>query len=282
MLIRTRAVYAADGGAAAGAAGGAPAPVAGAPPAAVVAPPGGAPARPDWLPANLELDQQFLGDTPADTISRLEAARSGLRKSLAERGAVPDKADAYQLEDLPQIRQLFGNPDDQGMQLLRQAAQQAGLTDKQFPALISTFAKTFMEAGLLPAPIDPKAEAQKLVGRDFRGNDAELLAEGKRRETAVEAWADGLVTKGTLTVEEVSYLKSMSGTAVGIMTLEKLQRMTTVPGIQTGGQGGSTALTDDQVKARTRDPRYNTRSREFDPAFAAETERLFKERFPAR
>ena len=51
------------------------------------------------------------------------------------------------------------------------------------------------------------------------------------------------------------------------------------PGIQTGGQGGAQGLTDDQVRVRTRDPRYNTQSREFDPEFAAETERLLKERF---
>ena len=166
------------------------------------------------------------------------------------------------------------------MQLLRTAAQQAGITDRQLPALLTTFAKGFIEAGLLPAPIDPKAEAQKLVGRDFRGNEAELIAEGKRRESAAEAWADGLVTNGTLSAEEGAYLKSMSGTATGIMALEKLQRMTGGgPGIQTGGQGGAQGLTDDQVRVRTRDPRYNTQSREFDPEFAAETERLLKERF---
>ena len=175
---------------------------------------------------------------------------------------------------------LFGNPDDKGMEILRTAAQQAGITDRQLPALLTTFAKGFLEAGLLPAPIDPKAEAQKLVGRDFRGNEAELIAEGKRRETAAEAWADGLVTNGTFTAEEGAYLKSMSGTATGIMALEKLQRMSSGgPGIRTGGQGGTQGLTDDQVRARMRDPRYFANCPEYDPVFAAETERLAKERF---
>ena len=278
MLIRTRPVFEADG--AAGAAGGAP-PAAGAgapPPAAGAAPP----ERPDWLPAGLELDKQFLGETrsAADTISRLHNAYKGSREAISKFGAVPDKPEGYKIEGSPEVVKLFGDPDDKGMQLLRTAAQQAGITDRQLPALLTTFAKGFIEAGLLPAPIDPKAEAQKLVGRDFRGNEAEMIAEGKRRETAAEAWADGLVTNGTLTAEEGAYLKSMSGTATGIMALEKLQRMTGGgPGIQTGGQGGAQGLTDDQVRVRTRDPRYNTQSREFDPEFAAETERLLKERF---
>ena len=241
-----------------------------------------APARPDWLPPNVELDKQFLGEAPSapDTISRLYNAYKGSREAISKFGAVPDKPDGYKIEGSPEVVTLFGKPDDKGMEILRSAAQQAGITDRQLPALLTTFAKGFIEAGLLPAPIDPKAEAQKLVGRDFRGNEAELIAEGKRRESAAEAWADGLVTNGTLSAEEGAYLKSMSGTATGIMALEKLQRMTGGgPGIQTGGQGGAQGLTDDQVRVRTRDPRYNTQSREFDPEFAAETERLLKERF---
>lgn len=278
MLIRTRPVFEADG--AAGAAGGAP-PAAGAapPPAAGAAPP---PARPDWLPANLELDKQFLGETPsaADTISRLHNAYKGSREAISKFGAVPDKPDGYKIEGSPEVVKLFGNPDDKGMEILRTAAQQAGITDRQLPALLTTFAKGFIEAGLLPTPIDPKAEAQKLVGSDFRGNEAELIAEGKRRETAAEAWVDGLVTNGTFTAEEGAYLKSMSGTATGIMTLEKLQRKSSGgPGIQTGGQGGATGLTDDQVRARMRDPRYFASRPEYDQAFAEETQRLAKERF---
>ncbi len=199
---------------------------------------------------------------------------------MSEWGAVPDKPEGYKIEGSPEVVKLFGNPDDKGMAILRTAAQQAGITDRQLPALLTTFAKGFIDAGLMPAPIDPKAEAQKLVGRDFRGNEAELIAEGKRRETAAEAWADGLVTNGTFTAEEGAYLKSMSGTATGIMALEKLARMSSGgPGIQTGGAGGAQGLTDDQVRARTRDPRYNTQSRDFDPEFAAETQRLLKERF---
>ncbi len=42
---------------------------------------------------------------------------------------------------------------------------------------------------------------------------------------------------------------------------------------------GALIVDRDQVRARMRDPRYNTASRDFDPAFAAETERLAKERF---
>lgn len=279
MKIRSRAVFAADDGAGAGAAGGAPTPAPGAPPAA---PPAAAPTRPDWLPQGLELDKQFLGEqpSPADTISRLHSYGKGLRDTLAKQGAVPEKPEAYTLEDRPEIRKLFGDPDDKGMQLLRSSAQQAGITDKQFPAFLSTFAKGFIDAGLLPQPIDPKAEAQKLLGPSFRGNDAELAAEAKRRETAAEAWADGLQTNGTLSAEEAANLKSLTGTAAGIATLEKLQRLATTPGIQTGGQGGSGALTADQVKARMRDPRYDTRSRDFDPAFADETQRLLKQHFP--
>lgn len=288
MTIKTNPIYAADDGAGAAGAAGAGAGGNGAAggdaaAAAAAAAGGGAPARPDWLPASLDLDKQFLGDQPSapDTISRLYNYGKGLRDTLAKQGAVPEKPEAYTIEDKPEIRKLFGDPDDKGMQLLRTAAQKSGITDKQFPTFLSTFAQTFVEAGLLPAPIDPKAEAQKLVGRDFRGNDAELVAEAKRRESAAEAWADGLVTNGTLTDEEAANLKTFTGTAAGIQTLEKLQRLAGGGvGIQTGGQGGNAGVTPDQVRARTRDPRYFVGSKEYDPAFAAETERLLKQHFP--
>lgn len=284
MKIRTNLVYSPDDGAGAAGAAGAGAGgngAAGGDAAAAAAAAGGAPARPDWLPPNVELDKQFLGDQPSapDTISRLYNAYKGSREAISKFGAVPEKPDAYQLDDKPEIRKLFGDPDDKGMQLLRTAAQQAGLTDRQFPALLNSFAKSFVDAGLLPAPIDPKAEAQKLVGRDFRGNDAELVAEAKRRESAAEAWADGLVTNGTLAEEEGAYLKTFTGTAAGIQTLEKLARLAGGgPGIQTGGQGGDTGVTDEQLDARLRDPRYFSNSPSYDPAFAAETERLNKQR----
>ena len=60
-------------------------------------------ARPDWLPANLELDKQFLGETPsaADTISRLHNAYKGSREAISKFGAVPDKPDGYKIEGSP-------------------------------------------------------------------------------------------------------------------------------------------------------------------------------------
>ena len=48
--------------------------------------------------------------------------------------------------------------------------------------------------------------------------------------------------------------------------------------VGTGGQGGNTGVTDEHLHARLRDPRYFTNNPAYDPAFAAETERLNKQR----
>jgi hypothetical protein len=49
-----------------------------------------APARPDWLPPNVELDKQFLGEAPSapDTISRLYNAYKGSREAISKFGAL--------------------------------------------------------------------------------------------------------------------------------------------------------------------------------------------------
>ena len=174
---------------------------------------------------------------PPDTISRPTNAYPGQPRGDLEIWRRARQARRLQDRGPPEVVTLFGSP---MIRAWRSCARSAAGGDHRPPApgAAHDLRQLYLPRRVsLPAPIDPKAEAQKLVGRDFRGNEAELIAEGKRRESAAEAWADGSVTNGNAQRRgRRSYLKSMSGTATGIMYARKLRpHDERRAGIQTGG-----------------------------------------------
>ncbi len=275
MLIRTKAVFAADAGAGAGGDGAGAAGAAGGAPSGS----GGAPAAgPDWLPQGLTLDKQFLGETPADTISRLHNAYAGSRKAISEFGAVPENAAAYRFEVTPAIEKIFGGPDDKGIGALREAMLASGVTDRQAGKLLSSFADKFIAAGLMKAPPDPLEEGRKMLGPTFTGSDEEVATEVSKRLDATDQWLDGLASQKMLDREGADALKSLAQSAVGLKAIEALRKLETARpgGFQPSGTV-SGQRTKEELQQMMRDPRYFSNSSKFDPDYARDVERQWKE-----
>lgn len=276
MLIRTKAVFAADAGGAAGG-DGAGAGAGGAGGAAGGAP-GGSGGAPDWLPQGLTLDKQFLGETPADTISRLHNAYAGSRKAISEFGAVPENAAGYKFDVTPAIEKIFGGPDDKGIGALREAMLASGVTDRQAGKLLSSFADKFIAAGLMKAPPDPLEEGRKMLGPSFTGTDEEVATEVSKRLDATDQWLDGLASQKMLDREGADALKSLAQSAVGLKAMEALRKLETARpgGFQPSG-APSGQRTKEELQKMMRDPRYFSNSSNFDPDYARDVERQWKE-----
>ncbi len=274
MLIRTKAVFAADAGGAAGGDGAGAAGAAGGAPGGS----GGAPAGPDWLPQGLTLDKQFLGETAADTISRLHNAYAGSRKAISEFGVVPENAAGYKFDITPELEKLFGGPEDKGIGALREALLASGITDRHASKLLTNIGQSWIKAGLMKAPPDPLEEGRKMLGPSFTGTDEEVATEVSKRLDATDQWLDGLASQKMLDREGADALKSLAQSATGLKAIEALRKLETARpgGFQPNG-APTGQRTKEELQQMMRDPRYFSNSSKFDPDYARDVERQWKE-----
>jgi hypothetical protein len=201
------------GGAGAGAAGGDGKP-AGAPPAAYL---------PDGLP------EQFRGQTDKETIDKLLGDYAGRPKA-------PEKADDYKFAPSEDFTKKWGNlKDDKVLAGWRGVAHELGLSDAQFNQSIERFYGMLEKSGLhQPAP-DPKDVMLALAPPT--GDDVSRQSAGARRIMDAEAFVNGLEAKG-LPKEGAMRLIGLIDDAEGVKTIEFIQRLINVPGVQPGGQAG--------------------------------------------
>jgi len=231
--------------------------------------------QPDWLPDNLP--DQFKADDPKGTIGKILTAYDGARKSLGERGAVPDEVSGYNLDTTPEIERVLGGKDDPAMPIFLEAAREAGITDKQLPAFTQKFVGDLIEAGLVNS-VDPLEEARKVLGDKASGSDEEILNAGFQRYDEVAGVIDNMVGQKVFSEAEGEALKGLADTADGLLAFEKMRALTREHGLQTGeaGQHVGTMTRADLAK-RNADPRNDPGNPKFDKAFAAETTRLYQE-----
>lgn len=287
-----RVAYAPDdgtgaGGAGAGAAGGTggAAPPTGSgggagPAAGGQAPGGGAAAhtppaayRPEGLPDHL------AGANERETIDRLFKAYDGARKTLGDRGAVPDKPEGYTFEPSDKLKPFVQNFDkDPVYAAVRGIAHKAGMDAKQFQAFLPAVLEHFVDAGLVDAPVDAKAMLRTLAPREAANlAPAEQEQAAARRVSANTAWVDGAKAQGTLPGEVAEFFAAaLASDPRAHHAVEWLRGQAREP--RPAMEGGSgTRVSDTDLKARLNDPRNDPRSGRFERAFAEETDRLSKQ-----
>lgn len=201
---------------------------------------------------------------------------NGLRAKLAERGSIPENPDGYTLTfegDLqPYSESLKTDP---VFRTMREQFHKAGLTDKQTQAVVAGTLDALLKAGQLEPPFDPQKEIDALLPNER--DPTRRRAEASRMVTDNLAWLDGL--KGQLSDRGVEALKSLQDRAGGIEAVQALAAMTRAPG-PIGGGAQPPAVTRESLAARQADPRNRYGDAKYDPAFAAETTRLYQQAFP--
>lgn len=172
--------------------------------------------RPDGLS-----DQFWDADKKEVRLPALIKAANDMRARLARGGeeAAPASPDAYALpaiEGLP--KELVPGNDDQVWKAVRQAAHEAGLTQKQLEAVARPYLAAVAEQSRQG---QPNEDAQRAA---YEAELARLGPQGRQVVNEVGSWLSGLVTRGVMTAEEFSALQSVS-TAEGVRALGKLRGM---------------------------------------------------------
>lgn len=193
-------------------------------------------------------------------------------------GQVPTDITGYRLSASEALTPYLAGLDaDEAYNAARAFAQRANLTDQQFDAFVRPtmeFLARQVAADGGGGPQDFTAEIERLIPPEAVDlDDAGRRAAVARRVGSALDFVEGAKGQG-LDAEVAEFLVQQLGDdARGIRALEWMRAL----GPSTGGQGGSMSLTD-----RIIDPRNDPRNKRFDPAFAAETDRLSRAQFPER
>lgn len=117
-----------------------------------------------------------------------------------------------------------------------------------------------------------------MLGPNFTGTDEDVATEVSKRLDASDQWLDGLASQKMLDREGADALKSLAQSAVGLKAIEALRKLETARpgGFQPNG-APTGQRTKEELQQMMRDPRYNANSRTFDPAYAKDVERQWKE-----
>lgn len=229
--------------------------------------------RPDGLPDHL------VGETDQQTIDRLFEAYSGARKAISkgDMGDVPESADGYPMEFSEAVMEAIGNPEeDQLLMRVRDEAHKHGLTDKQFTGFLDSVMTAMLDDGLVEPHFDAEKEISALVPDnaselDDAGRRAAVEARVRDNEAAIKTWQSRGLPEAAATE-----LQALLDTAAGNQAVEFFTR-----GLQSRqpapGGGPSPAVSEQDLEARSKDPRNQFGKREYDPAFAHETTRLYKQ-----
>lgn len=220
----------------------------------------------------------FRGKTDKETIDALTAHAT----QASERGQVPKDAKDYQFQASEDFTKRYGDlAKDKVLPLWRDVAHKNGLTDKQFSGAIQGLFEQMAEKGLLPQPPDLQAELRKLEPKF--GDPSRRARDAQQRIQGVVDNITGLVTRDVLTkVEGNVLMRALASTGDGVIMLEKLfGAMGKEHGLQGGGSSGAAPSMDD-VRAKMKDPRYDSGSLKYDPKYRRQVDDEYRQAHSAR
>ncbi|MCO5091991.1 hypothetical protein [Bosea sp. (in: a-proteobacteria)] len=234
---------------------------------------GAAPYRPDGLP------DQYVGASERETIDKLWTATKGFRDAQAQRETPPADVAGYTFEWSDAVKPYaadFG--EDKFFTGVKEDALKAGLGNKQANAFLDSVMNRMISMQLVDAPIDVEAEKLKLAPDDAKGLPApERDAAIQRRVANNVAFVDSLAAKGF----DKDAAQALGAELAAFPALNQLVEFMRDGGVKPAlGGGPAAAATAADLAKRSGDPRGRIGEPEYDPTFAAETDRLYKELYP--
>lgn len=235
-----------------------------------------APYYPEGLPEHLR------GATERETLDKLFAEQTSLRETLSKNGKVPDDPKAYKFEfegdPAKNIFDLEAERSQKAIGMFKEVAKEFVFTDKQFNA-VPKFLEKAVEAGLIEAPQSTEAILESMAPEGTSGSPEEIRAAGGARLTQALNTVEAAVGNGKLPAAIGEELKLMVSSPAGLSALEYLMQHNVTNANQTGGQGGGSAVTSKDLQARMADPKNDRNNNDYDPEYAKETMRLYKEHY---
>jgi hypothetical protein len=223
---------------------------------------------------------RLKADKPEDFVAKLQEDWKQQHQKLSGLPQPAKAIEEYAFKPSDKVAPFVGDlAKDPVFSVAQKAALAAGLPVDAFQKFVGKFYDDMADGGLLTKPLDVKAEALKFLGK----TDAQVDEETALKELApIAEPLFGLIDKvcadHKLSPEAKAAAYALMDTADGMTFVKALVDAAKTPGIQPGGQGGgANGVTRAQLIERQQDPRNKFGSSQWDPAFKAETDRLYKE-----
>lgn len=233
--------------------------------------------KPEGLPDHL------LGQDDKGTIDKLSQAYKGARDELAKGKPAIPASNEYQWNWSDKVKGLGGiAADDPALVAFAGIAHEHEFTQKQIDAIPKLFDQ-LADKGLIEKPFDAAELLTSLAPTEFKGSAEQIQAKGGERLQAVEGWIKQLDPKAHGFDDDMKQeLRLLTTSVAGVRVVENLMKSGMNVSVSPGGGGGAQpVVTKAALDARVADPRNDsTRHDKFDPAFAEETRRMFKQLYP--
>lgn len=234
---------------------------------------------PEFLPEHLR------GKDAAETLTKLAPEWKTQRDSLAQRWTPPpEKPEGYEFAPAAELKQFFADDPakDPAVGVLRSVAHKIGMAADKFAPFVNDVVDGLHKAGLIGkedgAP-DYDAEMKALIPDDKRtAPEAEQKAAAKARHDNAQTFADTLLARKDIDEGMHEEFGILLESANGVRLVEYvIGQATGEKGFVFGGQpGGGAGYTMADYNRDSADPRFNSNSVKYDPAFRMEVENKAK------
>ncbi|MCE7026422.1 hypothetical protein [Jiella avicenniae] len=232
--------------------------------------------KPEGVPDHL------FGQNDQETIDKIWNAYKGAREALGKQSKAPDKPEAYQpfaWSDKVKANLSIAE-DDEAATLFRSIAHKHGMNDENMKA-VPEFFEALIEKGVIEPPHDTRAEMRALAPQGFAGSDEAKEAKGAERVAAADRWIAQLSSQRGFDDGMKTEMRLLTTTAAGVKVIESFMTSGMGGSVNPGGQtGGEPTITKAVLDARIADPRNDIMGDKYDPAFAQETDAMFKKFYP--
>jgi len=226
-------------------------------------------ARPEGVPEDLwdSTTGTYKADKLWESFQKTDKIAKDLRTKLAKgEQNVPQKAEDYKVKFDEEISKLVPD-DDKGLQLAKQVAFEAGLSQDKFDAFVGQFLAKAKEGGMLDSPDAPAPSEDDIKAAQV----AEISKLGKDGELEIKANTDWIIAQynqGIFSKEEVAAISAMATTAEQVRVFTKIREISGEQRIPTSTTIDSGKPSKLEIQSWVNDPRYDT-----DAAYRQDVER---------
>lgn len=266
------------GGAAGG--GAAPSPANPISPNPISSNPGAMPGSGGWAAPEF-LPQALRGMNESETFGKVAEDWRRQRDLIGKLPAAAQSAADFTVELSERAKAALGDlSSDPMFAAAKEAAFKAGMPPGQFKDMMGGLFNSLAEQGVLPKPIDQRAEVIAALGERGRNmSDKELNDAIVPMHAEASHFRDGLARTGALDAASLDAVNRMMDTGAGLRAIVSMARAANANapgGPNPGGQASGQNITKEQLNAMVNDPRAVAGSPNFDPAFHATVEQAFK------